>query len=165
MNAAELHEILKIETPFKDWVAAQIRAGRKFTPFFGILPDGKLGKNYRLSDELAAEVLKQCAPKPPKVKPAKQKTEAPKLAQDDPLKEVLYSIAAYNETFLNRTLTDKAARHDGISLSGMVRVRGLEIGKVEHPVWQQVNAYPKFLLDKYYAKHLKPDKEEPDGGK
>lgn len=151
MNAAELHATLGIKEPFKDWAIAQIKSGRKFTPFYGMLPDGKLGKNYRLSDELMAELSEQYAPKPPKIKRAKQKTKAPKLVRD----EVPYSIFAYNETFLNRTLTDKIARHDGIALSGMVRVRGLEVGKAEHPVWLEVNAYPKFLLDKYYAKHLK----------
>ena len=57
MNAEELHIALKIETPFKDWAEAQIKAGKPFKPFYGKLADGKLGKNYTLPPELEAELV------------------------------------------------------------------------------------------------------------
>jgi hypothetical protein len=169
MNAEELHTALKIETSFKDWAAAQIKAGKAFKPFFGTLADGKLGKNYTLSPELEAELVAQHAPKPieqpahpVKVQPVKPKKKKP--AQAAPMDETPYSVLAYNETFLNRTLTDKQARSDGISLAAMARIREIEPGKVEHPVWKEVNTWPRYLLDKFYTTSLADTAKEPNQG-
>lgn len=46
------------------------------------------------------------------------------------------------------------ARKAGISLAHIARNREIEPGKVEHPVWKQVNTWPKWMLDKYYANSL-----------
>jgi hypothetical protein len=70
-------------------------------------------------------------------------------------------VLAYNQAFLNRTLTDKEARKDGITLAGIARIREIEPGKLDHPVWKQVNTWPKYLLDKFYAPSLaNPAKEQ-----
>jgi AntA/AntB antirepressor. len=151
MNAEELHTALKIKTPFKEWAEAQIKAGKEFKPFFGKLADGKLGKNYTLSPELEAELVAQQAPKPIK-QPVKAKKKKP--TQAAPRDETPYTVLAYNEVFLNRTLTDKEARKAGLSLAAIARNREIEPGKVEHPVWKQVNTWPKWMLDRYYAKSL-----------
>lgn len=103
MNAEELHTALKIQTPFKDWAAAQIKAGKPFKPFFGTLADGKLGKNYTLSPELEAELVAQHAPKPIE-QPVKSKKKTP--TQAAPRDETPYSVLSYNETILGRTITD-----------------------------------------------------------
>jgi hypothetical protein len=159
MNAEELHAALKIETPFKDWAESQIKAGKPFKPFFGKLADGKLGKNYTLPPELEAELVAQHAPKPieqpaqpVKAQPVKPKKKKP--TQAAPRDETPYSVLAYNETILNRTLTDKEARKHGIRLAGIARIREIEPSKLDHPVWGQVNTWPKYLLDKFYAKSL-----------
>jgi hypothetical protein len=116
MNAAELHAALKIQTPFKDWAAAQIKAGKPFKPFFGTLADGKLGRNYTLTPELKAELIAQHrepiaqpAAQPVKPKPKKKPTQAA------PRDETPYSVLAYNEAVLGRTLNDKEARKAGIT--------------------------------------------------
>ena len=165
MNAEELHTALKIETPFKEWAEAQIKAGKAFKPFFGLLADGKLGKNYTLPPELEAELVAQHAPKPieqpaqpVKVQPVQPKKKPTQAAHRD---ETPFSVLAYNETILGRTLTDKQARSDGIALAAMARIREIEPGKVEHPVWKQVNTWPKYLLDKFYTPSLaNPAKEQ-----
>ena len=42
--------------------------------------------------------------------------------------------------------------------------REIEPGKVEHPVWKEVNTWPKYLLDKFYAPSLvKPAEEQSQG--
>lgn len=155
MNAEELHTALKIQTPFKDWAAAQIKAGKALKPFFGTLADGKLCRNYMLSPELEAELVAQHTPKPieqpaPPVKPKPKK----KPVQAAPRDETLYSVLVYNETFLNRTITDKEARKAGIALASRGRQRKLEPGKQEHPVWREVNTWPKWILDRFYTKSL-----------
>ena len=168
MNAEELHAALKIETPFKEWAAAQIKAGKAFKPFFGTLADGKLGKNYTFPPELEAELVAQHAPKPieqpaaypVKVQPVKLKKEKP--AQAAPKDKTHYSVLAYNEMFLGRTLTDREARKTGITLANIARIWKLEPGKVEHPVWKEINTYPKYFLDKYYAKSQAKKASEPD---
>ena len=159
MNAEELHIALKIETPFKDWAEAQIKAGKPFKPFFGKLADGKLGKNYTLSPELEAELVAQHAQEPieqpaqpVKAQPVKPKKKKP--TQAAPRDETPYSVLAYNETILGRTLTDQEAKKAGLKLAAMGRAREIEPGKVEHPVWKEVNTWPKYLLDKFYAKSL-----------
>src|SRR5664279_2605027 len=156
MNAAALHQTLGIELPFKEWAAAQIKAGKELKPFFGTLADGKLGKNYTMTPELEAELVAQHAPKPiaqpaaQQVKPKKKK----KPTQAAPRDETPYSVLAYNETILGRIITDKEARKAGLSLAAIARNREIEPGKVEHPVWKQINTWPKWMLDRYYAKSL-----------
>ena len=170
MNAEELHTALKIQIPFKDWAAAQLKAGKPFKPFFGTLADGKLGKNYTLPPELEAELVAQHAPKPieqpaqpVKVQPVKPKKKKP--IQAAPRDETPYSVLSYNETFLNRTLTDQEAKKAGLKLAAMGRAREIEPGKVDHPVWKQVNTWPKYLLDKFYASSpANPAKEPNQGG-
>lgn len=164
MNAAELHAALKIQIPFKEWSAAQIKAGKEFKPFFGKLADGKLGKNYTLSPELEAELVAQHAPKPIAQPAAQQVKPKPKkmLTQAAPRDETPYTVLAYNEVFLNRTLTDKEARKAGLSLAAIARNREIEPGKVEHPVWKQINTWPKYLLDRYYKNSLAKKANEPD---
>ena len=165
MNAAELHQTLGIELPFKEWAAEQIQAGKELKPFFGKLADGKLGRNYTLTPELEAELVAQHAPKPiaqpVKVQPVKAKKKKP--TQASPKDETPYSVLSYNETILGRTLTDKEARKAGLSLAAIARNREIEPGKVDHPVWKQVNTWPKWMLDKYYAKSLAKKANEPDG--
>jgi len=166
MNAEELHAALNIQTPFKEWTAAQIKAGKPFKPFFGTLADGKLGRNYTLSPELEAELVAQHAPKPIKqpVKAQPVKAKKKKPTQAAPRDETPYSVLAYNEVFLNRTLTDREARKAGIPLAHIARNRGIEPGKVEHPVWKQINTWPKWMLDRYYAKSLAKKANEPGDG-
>ena len=73
-------------------------------------------------------------PKPsPKAKPA----------QADPLRDAHYSVLAYKEAFLNRTLADREARSHGIALAAIGRRRKLEPGKAEHPIWEQINTHPR----------------------
>jgi hypothetical protein len=165
MNAEELHAALKIETPFKEWTAAQIKAGKAFKPFYGKLADGKLGKNYTLPPELEAELVAQHAPKPIEQPAHPVKPKKKKPTQAAPRDETHYSVLAYNETFLNRTLTDQEARKAGLKLAAIGRARSVEPGKLDHPVWQQVNTWPKYLLDKFYARSLagilaKPTQQE-----
>ncbi len=52
-TASELYAQLGIAEPFKEWIARQPGFGQ-FKSFFGTLPDGKLGKDYRLTSEQAA---------------------------------------------------------------------------------------------------------------
>lgn len=202
MNAEELYLLLKIQTPFKEWAATQIQAGKEFKPFFGKLADGKLGKNYTLSPELEAELVAQhrepeaelyqkiehitltgkdtdlsaIADTLPNVeshirpllrglKNASERVKKPKKKpiQAAPRDERPFSVLSYNETILGRTLTDKEARKAGLSLAAIARNRQIEPGKVEHPVWTQVNTWPKYLLDRYYAKSLAKKANEPDG--
>jgi hypothetical protein len=159
MNAEELHAALNISTPFKDWAAAQIKEGKPFKPFFGTLADGKLGRNYTMTPELEAELVAQYAPKPIE-QPVKAKKKKP--TQAVPRDETPYSVLAYNETILGRTITDKEARKAGISIAYIARNRQIEPGKVEHLVWKQVNTWPKWMLDRYYAKSLAKKANEPD---
>jgi hypothetical protein len=70
---------------------------------------------------------------------------------------------AYNETILGRIITDKEARKAGVGLAAIARYRQIEPGKVEHPVWKEINTWPKYLLDRYYAKSLAKKANEPDG--
>jgi hypothetical protein len=158
MNAAELHAALKMQIPFKDWAESQIKAGKPFKPFFGTLADGKLGKNYTLSPELEAELVAQYTPEPIEqpAQPVKPKPKK-KTTQAAPRDETPYSVLAYNETILGRIITDREARKAGISLAAIARNREIEPGKQEHPVWKQVNTWPKWMLDRYYAKN--PDKK------
>ena len=154
---------LKIKTPFKEWAAAQIKAGKPFKPFFGTLADGKLGKNYTLTPELEAELVAQPAPKPikPVVRPGKRKKKPTQAAPRD---EMPFSVLAYNETILGRTLTDRQARKDGITLANIARIWKLEPGRAEHPVWKQVNTYPRYFLDRFYTKSLAKKANEPGSG-
>jgi len=160
MNAEELHAALKIKIPFKEWAAAQIKEGKPFKPFFGTLADGKLGKNYTMAPELEAELVAQHTPEPIE-QPVKAQKKKP--TQAAPRDETPYSVLAYNETILGRTITDKEARKAGISLAYIARNREIEPGKLEHPVWKQVNTWPKWMLDRYYAKSLAKKANEPDG--
>jgi hypothetical protein len=201
MNAEELHAALKIQIPFKDWVAIQIKAGKEFKPFFGKLADGKLGKNYTLSPELEAELVaqhsepeaelyqriehktltekdtnlytmeyklptseRQIRPLLNGLKNDSERVKKPKkkLTQALPRDETPYSVLSYNEAILGRTLTDKEARKAGLSLAAIARNREIEPGKVEHPVWKQVNTWPKWMLDRYYAKSLAKKANELD---
>ena len=119
------------------------------------MADGKLGKNYTLSPELEAELVAQHAPKPIAQPAAQQvKPKKKKPTQAAPRDETPYSVLSYNETILGRTITDKEARKAGISLAHIARNRQIEPGKVEHPVWKQINTWPKWVFDKYYANSL-----------
>ena len=102
-----------------------------------------------------AELVAQHAPKPieqPAAHPVKPKKKKP--AQAAPRDETPYSVLAYNETILGRTLTDQDAKKARLKLAAMGRAREIEPGKVDHPVWKQINTWPKYLLDKFYAKSL-----------
>jgi hypothetical protein len=234
MNAAELHQTLGIELPFKEWAAAQIKAGKEFKPFFGKLADGKLGKNYTLSQEVEVELVAQHKEPEaerkagemlrdmPKAKgtrgninevltgaqPVGAPVEPPKTLQEQginynqsvkwqamaaipedtviqiksgaktvkaavlevkkqarkaaPRDETPYSVLSYNETILSRIITDKEARKAGISLAHIARNREIEPGKIDHPVWKQVNTWPKWMFDRYYAKSLAKKGNEPE---
>ncbi|MFZ2170554.1 MAG: hypothetical protein WAW61_13075 [Methylococcaceae bacterium] len=170
MNAFELHTAFKIETPFKDWAEAQIKAGKGFKPFFGKLPDGKLGKNYTLSPELVAELIAQHEAQAieqltqPHPQPARAKVWKPKArpAKPAPKDETPYSVLNYNETVFNRALSDKQARKAGIALSYIGRAKGIEPGKQDHPVWGQVNTWPRWMLDRYYRNSLANMAVDPD---
>jgi hypothetical protein len=91
-------------------------------------------------------------------KPKKKPTQAA------PRDETPYSVLSYNEAVLGRTLTDKEARKAGLSLAAIARNREIEPGKVEHPVWKQINTWPKWMLDRYYAKSLAKKVSEPGDG-
>lgn len=51
--ASEKYTELGVTEPFKTWISKQ-PGFEKFMPFFGKLPDGKLGRDYRLTPEQAA---------------------------------------------------------------------------------------------------------------
>ena len=77
-TASELYNKLGIAEPFKDWIARQPDFGQ-FKSFFGTLPDGKLGKDYRLSPEQAALLLPSVlTPPQPVAAPAAVKKKKPK---------------------------------------------------------------------------------------
>jgi hypothetical protein len=75
-TASEIYTQLGITEPFKEWIAKQPGFGQ-FDSFYGTLPGGKLGKDYRLKPEqyalllasvpsqATAEVVKKKKPKPP----------------------------------------------------------------------------------------------------
>ena len=69
ITASELYTQLGITEPFKEWIARQPGFGQ-FVSFYGTLPGGKLGKDYRLSQEQAALLLPTLPqPEPADVKP------------------------------------------------------------------------------------------------
>ena len=55
-TATEIYIQLGIAEPFKDWIAKQ-QGFELFESFYGKLPDGKLGKDYRLKPEQAVLLL------------------------------------------------------------------------------------------------------------
>jgi hypothetical protein len=77
-TASELYLQFGIEEPFKDWIAKQPGFG-EFVSFFSKLPDGKLGKDYRLKPEQYALLLPSVpTPPQPVAAPVKQ-TSHPKV--------------------------------------------------------------------------------------
>ena len=80
-NASEIYIQLGIEEPFKDWIAKQ-PGFDTFESFYGKLPSGALGKDYRLKPEQAALLLPSVpSPSKPVVAPVKQKSH-PKVIID-----------------------------------------------------------------------------------
>ena len=80
-TASELYTQLGIEEPFKDWIAQQ-PGFDMFESFYGKLPDGKLGRDYRLKPEQAALLLPSVPTlHQPVAAPVKQKSH-PKVIID-----------------------------------------------------------------------------------
>ncbi len=68
-TASEIYIQLAIAEPFKTWIVKQPGFGQ-FVSFYGKLPDGKLGKDYRLTSEQVALLLPLLSqPEPADMKP------------------------------------------------------------------------------------------------
>jgi hypothetical protein len=76
-TASEIHIQLGIAEPFKDWIAKQ-PGFDMFESFYGTLPGGKLGKDYRLKPEQYALLLASVpSPSKPVAAPVKKKKPKP----------------------------------------------------------------------------------------
>ena len=62
-----------------------------------------------------------------------------------------YSVTAYNKVFRKYPIGNKEANEHGRILSKEARSNGIPIGKSPHPIWGEVNTYPKALLDSFYT--------------
>ncbi len=149
ITASELYAQLGIAEPFKEWIARQPGFGQ-FKSFFGTLPDGKLGKDYRLNAEQAALLL----PSVPSI-PQSQPEQTAKKAKLQPIPGVqlpdgYYSIEAYTQAVFGEVFKDKRAKNLGIALSAIARRSETVLEKAPHPVWGTVNSYPKAMLDRFF---------------
>lgn len=156
-TASELHTQLGIEQAFKDWIPKQ-PGFANFKSFFGKLPGGALGKDYRLTPEQCEQVLKAQQPKPiasgtetpgQPVTSNKRVRLQPKPGVE--LADGFYSLEAYTQAVFGEVFPDKRGKHMGIHLSSIARQRKISIEKAPHPVWGEVNTYPKTLLDRFFG--------------
>jgi hypothetical protein len=95
--ASELHAQLGIEQPFKEWIAGQ-PGFSDFEPFFGRLPGGALGKDYKLSQEHCDSILKPIVNKTTDTKAVQKNTPKKPNLQPIPgveLADRYYSIETY----------------------------------------------------------------------
>jgi hypothetical protein len=177
MNADELHQHLQIPTPFSEWAAALIKAGKPLEPLPGFIKraDGKLGRNYRVPPGLLAELLGAAQPDSLLVKVSIQNGFAEPDTRTNPDKNALVrvqaaaqaepdkpmSVKAFNQAFLNRELTDKQARKAGINLVRMAKNKRIALETEPDAVWGSVNLYPLHLLTKYYCTPKPAKKPKP----
>ena len=147
-TAHDLYTHLGIQEPFKNWIAKQPDFAT-FKPFFRRLPSGALGKDYKLTLEQCEGILKYH-------KPQKKAAKAPKRPKLQPLPGVeltdgYYSIEAYMQAVFGTVYPDKRAKRIGISLSARAHQKKITLEKTPHPVWKEVNCYPKAMLDKFFG--------------
>jgi hypothetical protein len=176
MNADELHQHLQIPTPFYEWAAALIKAGKPLEPLPGFIKraDGKLGRNYRVPPALLAELVGGQPDICPPLSPLAENHTEPDTrtnpdkyelkfvfaaAQAEPDKAM--SVKAFNQAFFDRELTDKQARKAGINLVRMAKNKRIALETEPDAVWGSVNLYPLHLLTKYYCTPKPAKKPKP----
>jgi len=149
-TASEIYIQLGIEEQFKDWIAKQ-PGFDMFESFYGKLPSGKLGKDYRLKPEQAALLLPSVPSLPkPIAAPVKKKKPNP-----NPEVIIAGQVSAY--WFSN----NRGLPYDKISLDLLARPAGArckELGilmgmKTQKEIWPdgrkwqgRVRTYPIEIL-------------------
>jgi hypothetical protein len=154
-TASELHTQLGIGESFKDWIYKQ-PGFANFKSFFGKLPGGGLGKDYRLTPKQCEAILKAQQTTGSQMKPVKKQAAHPKKPRLQPkpgveLADGHYSIESYTLAMFGIVFPDKRGKRIGISLSAIARLKNVTLEKTPHAVWGEVNAYPKALLDKFFG--------------
>jgi len=147
--ASAIHLQLGITEPFKDWIAKQPGFG-EFESFYGKLPSGALGRDYRLKPEQYALLLEPSVPSLPKpvVAPVKQKSH-PKVI-------IAGQVSAYwfsnnkGLTYDKKSL-DSLGRAAGAKCEEMGILMGVKFQKEVRPDGSKfegrVRTYPLWILE------------------
>jgi hypothetical protein len=147
-TASEIHAQLGIEEPFKDWITQQQGFGA-FESFYGKLPNGSLGKDYRLKPEQYALLLPSVpSPSKPVVAPVKQKSH-PKVII--PGQVSAYWFSNNRGLPYDKKSLDLLGRAAGARCNELGIVMGTKIQKEIWPdgrKWQgMVRTYPVEILE------------------
>jgi len=150
-TASEIYSQLGIAEPFKEWIAQQ-PGFDTFESFYGKLPDGKLGKDYRITPEQAALLLPSVPSLPqPVAAPGKKKKPKP---PPEVIIEGQRSVYWYTNSMgqhLDKISLDLLGRAAGARCKELGIVMGLKSQKEVWPdgrKWQgRVRTYPVEILE------------------
>jgi hypothetical protein len=149
-TASEIHRQLGITLPFKDWIAQQ-PGFDMFESFYGKLPDGKLGKDYRITPEQAALLLPSVPSLPqPVAAPVKKKKPKPNPEIIIEGQRSVYWYANSMGQHLDKLSLDLLGRAAGARCTELGIVMGVKAQKEVWPdgrKWQgRVRTYPIEVL-------------------
>ena len=150
-TASEIHRQLGITLPFKDWIAKQ-PGFELFESFYGTLPGGKLGKDFRLKPEQAALLLASVpTPSKPVVAAVKKKKPKPNPEVIIEGQRSVYWYANSMGQHLDKISLDLLGRAAGTWCNEAGIVMGTKIQKEIWPdgrKWQgRVRTYPVEILE------------------
>jgi hypothetical protein len=150
-TASELYTQLGITQPFKDWIAKQPGFGQ-FESFYGTLPGGKLGKDYRITPEQAALLLPSVPTLPqPVVAPVKKKKPKPNPEVIIDGQRSVYWYANSMGQHLDKISLHLLGRQAGARCQELGILMGLKSQKEVWPdgrKWQgRVRTYPVEILE------------------
>jgi hypothetical protein len=148
-TASDIYSQLGIAEPFKAWITKQ-PGFDMFESFYGTLPGGKLGKDYRLKPEQAALLLPTLPSLPkPIAAPVKKKKPPPEIIIDG--QRSVYWYANSMGQHLDKQSLDLLGRAAGARCNELGIVIGVKFQKEIRPdgrKWQgRVRTYPPEILE------------------
>ena len=148
-TASEIYIQLGITKPFKDWIAKQPGFGG-FESFYGKLPGGALGKDYRLKPEQYALLLASVPSLPkPIAAPVKKKKPPPEVIIDCQVSAYWFSNNK-GLTYDKKSL-DSLGRAAGAKCEEMGILMGVKFQKEVRPDGSKfegrVRTYPLWILE------------------
>jgi hypothetical protein len=147
-TASEIYIQLGIAEPFKDWIAKQPGFG-EFVSFFGKLPSGALGKDYRLKPEQAALLLPSVPSLPKPVAAAVKQKSHPNVIIEGQV--TVYWYANNTGQHLDAASLNLLGRQAGAKCQELGIVMGVKFQKEIWPdgrKWQgRVRTYPVEVLE------------------
>jgi hypothetical protein len=147
-TASEIHVQLGIAESFKEWIARQ-PGFDTFESFYGKLPNGALGKDYRIKPEQAALLLPSVPSLPkPVAAPVKKKKPPPEIIIDGQVS--VYWFSNNKGLPYDKKSLDLLGRAAGAKCQELGIVMGVKSQKEIRPdetKWQgRVRTYPVEIL-------------------